>query len=150
MGSTYTNLFFHVVFSTKDRRPYIEPHIRDRLYNYMGGIVKSSDGMVCQAGGVADHVHLLIAWNPHTPLSELLQQVKSNSTRWLKKTYPELHEFSWQSGYAAFSVSFSQTERVTRYIQNQEAHHKKMDFREEFLGLLRAHNVDFDERYIFE
>ena len=150
MAGTYTQLLLHIVFSTKHRHPWITADIADRLYAYMGGIVRAEKGTLYDIGGVADHVHLYLRWRPDATVSDLMRTVKARSSRWVHETFPALSAFAWQDGYSAFSVSKSQESAVKRYIANQAQHHAKEDFKTELLRLLHAHGVEFDERYVFD
>jgi REP element-mobilizing transposase RayT len=148
--ATYTNLLYHLVFSTKDRLPLIEPRIRERLHDYLGGAVRGNGGTPYQIGGTADNVHLLLRWVPNGELSDLLREIKSGSTKWVHEHFKTLRHFHWQNGYGAFSVSQSQSNRVAAYIRNQEEHHRKRTFKQEFVSYLRANGIAYDERYIWE
>ena len=149
MPNTYTNLLFHIVYSTKYRKPLITPNLQDDLYGYIGGIIREEKGILLTAGGMADHVHLLARLPPTTAVSDMLRLIKTNSSKWASER-DDVRYFEWQAGYAAFSVSESQTDRVRGYIQTQEEHHRRQSFKDEYLGLLRKHNIEFDERYVFE
>jgi REP element-mobilizing transposase RayT len=133
MAQTLARVLVHVVFSTKDRAPSLQEHIRPSLFAYIGGIIRSLGGEPVIINGVTDHVHILLSL-PAT-LSDALRIVKAKWSRWLRVKLPS---FSWQSGYAAFSVSQSNSRQVTRYIAVQEEHHPKTRFEDEFLSLLRA------------
>jgi REP-associated tyrosine transposase len=148
MGSTHTALLLHIVFSTKGRSPWITDDVRDRLFEYLGGAVQGQSGMPLAIGGMPDHVHLLISWRPDETISTLLREIKAQSSRWIHATFPTLGDFRWQDGYAAFSVSPSQRERVEASIENQPNHHRKADFKQELTALLTAHGVEYDERYL--
>ena len=150
MPGTYSQLLLHVVYSTKGRAPWITPDVAERLYAYIGGIVRAERGVLCDIGGVEDHVHLYVRWRPDGSISDLMRTVKARSSRWVHETYPSLASFAWQEGYSVFSVSKSQEEAVKRYIAGQAEHHSKEDFTSELLRILRAHGVEFDERYVFE
>lgn len=149
MSGTYSQLLYHIVFSTKERSAWIDPALAERLYPYMGGIIRAEKGVLIQIGGVADHVHLLLRWRTDGALSDLLRQVKARSSQWIHETFPELKGFAWQEGYSAFTVSLSQDQGVRRYIESQAEHHKKVDFKEELLKFLRAHQIPFEEKYVF-
>lgn len=148
--STFTNLLYHVVYSTKYRRPSLTATWRDDLYGYIGGIVREQKGTLLRAGGVEDHIHLLVKLSPTLAISDVLRTVKANSSRWINERSDVRQRFEWQSGYAAFSVSESMVAKVIRYIDNQEAHHRKKTFEEEFLEILQRHGVNYDPRYVFE
>jgi putative transposase len=143
MAHTFATNFIHCVFSTKDRKPLISPERQPPLYAYFGGIAKSEGFSLIQAGGTANHVHLLLLLPPNHPLAQAVQKLKGGSSHWMGP------DFAWQQGYGAFSVSPSQIPIVKRYIQDQEIHHRKRDFDAEFLALLRHCGVDYDARYVF-
>jgi REP element-mobilizing transposase RayT len=140
----------HVVFSTKGRQAWISADIAERLYSYIGGIVRAEKGVLYDAGGIEDHVHLYLRWRTDGCISDLMRAVKARSTLWLHDPFPKLSEFASQEGYSVFSVSKSQESAVKKYIANQAEHHKKEDFKSELLKLLRMHGVEFDERYVFD
>ncbi len=147
MSGTYSHLVFHIVFSTKNRTPWIGPEIRERLYPFMGGIVREERGVLSAIGGIADHVHLLVNWRTDETIANLMRNVKARSSRWIHDTYPDLRGFALQEGYAVFSVSLSQVAKTDRYIENQEEHHLKEDSKEELIRLLRSHEITYDERF---
>ena len=149
MPNTYTNLLFHIVYSTKYRKPLIKAEWRDDLYGYMGGIIRDEKGTLLCAGGMPDHVHLLAKLPPTIAVSDMLRLIKANSSKWAGER-DDVRYFEWQEGYAAFSVSESQVDRVRDYVLCQEEHHRTMPFKQEYLGLLRKHKIEFDERYVFE
>jgi REP-associated tyrosine transposase len=146
MSHTYAQNVIHVVFSTKDRRKTISAEFQPRLWAYSAGICKKQGIFVHAIGGMADHVHFLVQVPPVMALAKAVLTIKSNSSRWANEGGQRL---TWQQGYAAFSVSASIVPAVVRYIQNQEAHHKKISFDEEFLALLRKHSVEFDPKFVF-
>jgi putative transposase len=150
MPGTYSQLLLHVVFSTKGRTPWIVGDVAERLYPYIGGIVRAERGVLYDVGGVEDHVHLYLRWRPDVPVSDLMRTVKARTSKWVHDAFPQLGAFAWQEGYAVFSVSKSQEEAVKRYIAGQAEHHQKENFQSELLRMLRAHAVEFDEKYVFE
>jgi len=150
MPKSYTDILYHSVFSTKERRSLIRPEFKDDLFAYMGGIVRELGGKALIINGVDDHVHMLISFPAHPSLRDAMRVIKTNSSRWLHKAYPRHRDFSWQVGYGGFTVSRSAVPKVIRYIERQEEHHKKMDFKTEFIRLLKAHGVAYDERYIWD
>jgi REP element-mobilizing transposase RayT len=150
MPGTFSQILLHVVFSTKRREPRLAPDVAARLYPYIGGIVRAEDGVLYALGGAADHVHMYIRWRPSDSVSNLMRTVKARSSKWMHDAFPAREPFAWQEGYSAFSVSKSQEEAVKTYIAGQAEHHSREDFRTELLRLLRAHGVEFDERYVFE
>ena len=149
MAKSYTNLIYHIVFSTKDRQPLITEEQKERLYEYIGGTIRGLGGILLAINGMPDHVHILVKLRPDKSLSSVLRDLKANSSGWMHDVFPDLPDFKWQRGYGAFTVSASQIERVAEYIARQEVHHAKQAFREEFIGLLRANEIEFDETYLF-
>ena len=150
MPGTYSQLLLHAVFSTKGREPWITPNLAGRLYPYIGGIVRAEKGALYDIGGALDHVHLYLRWRPDGAISDLMRVVKARSSKWVHDTLPDHGAFAWQEGYSVFSVSKSQEKAVKKYIAGQAAHHAKEDFRSELLRMLKAHGVEFDERYVFD
>lgn len=148
--STFTNLLFHIAYSTKYRRPAIQPEWQDELYAYFGGILDDQKGTLLRCGGVADHVHLLAKLSPTIAISDVLRVLKSNSSKWINERPDVSEQFKWQTGFAAFSVSESQAPVVKVYIDNQEEHHRRTTFEAEFLAMLKRHGIEFDPRYVFE
>ena len=150
MGHTYSNLMVHVVFSTKDRAPTLDSELKPRLFAYMGGIVRELGGTALLINGPADHVHILMLFPAKIALSEMIGKLKANSSGWVHREFPAKRAFAWQTGFAAFSVSLSQKQAVLDYIAGQEEHHRKLSFKEEFIAFLQKHEVEYDERYIWE
>ena len=146
MSHTYAQNVIHVVFSTKDRRKLMSAEFRPRLWAYTVGICKKLDVPVLAVGGMEDHIHFLIQIPPTLAVAKAVLAIESNSSRWVND---QGHKFAWQQGYGAFSVSTSNVPIVVRYIQNQEAHHRKMSFDSEFLALLKKHGMEFDPKYVF-
>lgn len=149
MPNSYTSLHYHAVFSTKDRRPFLQRDWEDRLHAVMGGIVRERRGVLLAAGGAEDHIHLLLRTHPSQSVSDALRDIKCNSSQWIHRTIDGLSAFGWQDGYAAFTVSLSKLPEVKRYLANQQDHHRKTSFKEEFLKLLDVHGIDYDERYLW-
>lgn len=149
MSHTYSLLLYHIVFSTRERRPTITPSLEPDLHAYLGGIVREIGGRPLAVGGIADHVHLLVQLPPRIAPADAARVVKTNSSKWV---HEERHEpgFRWQDGYAAFSVSESGRDRVTRYIQGQAEHHRKQTFQEELIELLERHQIEYDPRYLWD
>lgn len=141
MSQTYTRLLYHVVFSTKERRPLLTPEI----HSYMGGIIKRLGGVPFNIGGVADHAHLLTSIPATIAVSDFMRDLKAGSSKWMRQRDPE---FEWQRGFAAFTVNQSIVPDVDRYIAKQEEHHAKQDFTGELKRLLELNQVEFDERYL--
>ena len=148
MSDSYTNLLYHIVFSTKDRRPIITPDYEVRLYDYLGGTIRKVGGISLALNGTEDHVHLLAKLRPDCALSDVLRDLKENATGWMHDVFPSLKNFSWQRGYGAFTVSQSNVEAVRRYIARQKEHHQKVSFRDEFIQFLQENGIEYNERFI--
>ena len=149
MGHTYTNLVTHIIFSTKDRLPFLQGERREDVLKYMGGIIRELKGAALNINGPADHVHALVRLPASLSISKAVEVMKANSSRWIHE-YRVLHRtFAWQSGYAAFSVSESNVDAVSRYISNQQEHHRKITFQEELIEFFRRSKIEFDERYVW-
>jgi putative transposase len=144
---SYTNLLYHIVYATKERAPLITAVLRPKLHEYLGGTVRGLEGIPIEINGMADHVHLLVKLRPTISVSDFLSKLKSNSSGWAKRQTKG--RFAWQSRYGAFTVSESQVERVRLYIRNQEKHHHKMTFEEEYKALLHAHHLNVDEIHLW-
>ena len=149
MGS-YTKLIYHVVFSTIFRQPLISNDIRDQLYEYTGGAIRNQSGHLLEIGGIEDHIHLLLSIPPTKSVSNFIRDLKSGVSKWINDTELTKQEFRWQKGYGAFTVSYSQAEDVRRYLQSQEEHHRKLTFQEEYILLLKRHEIEFEDRFLFE
>lgn len=150
MAGTYTNLLYHLVFSTKQRIPLITKELQPDLYAYIGGIVRGEGGTLLEIGGVSDHVHLLTKFKPTATVSDMLKSVKSGSSKWVNEERSKLRKFGWQDGYAAFSVSESSVDAVQRYIRDQERHHSGQSYQDEFRALLDRHGINYDEKYLWD
>ena len=150
MPGTYSQILLHVVFGTKRRQRWITPGLAERLYPYVGGIVRAERGVLYAIGGVEDHVHCCLRWRPDASVSDLLRTLKARSSKWVHDTFAALSGFAWQEGYSVFSVSKSQEQVVKAYISGQAEHHRQEGFKSELLRLLRAHDLDFDERHVFD
>jgi putative transposase len=149
MPQSFTNLIYHIVFSTKNRQPLITDDVKSRLFDYIGGTIRKQGGIALAINGMSEHVHVLAKFRPDRALSDVLRDLKANSSGWMHEVFPELKDFSWQNGYGAFTVSASQVEKVKEYIANQEKHHLKIgSFRDGFVKLLKANEIEFDERYL--
>ena len=148
MSDSYTNLLYHIIFSTKDRRPIITPEYEIRLYDYLGGTIRKLGGISLELNGTEDHLHLLAKLRPDHALSDVLRELKANATGWMHDIFPSLKNFSWQRGYGAFTVSQSNVPAVRRYIARQKEHHRKVSFRDEFIQFLKENAIDYDERFI--
>jgi REP element-mobilizing transposase RayT len=150
VGHSYTNLLYHIVFSTKERQPWLDQEVSARLYDYLGGAIRSEGGTSISINGCADHIHILAKLRQDKAVSEVLRGIKANSSGWIHRTFRPLRAFACQIGYGAFSVSQSQVDKVKRYIANQQRHHQRVSFKEEFIALLQAHGIEYDERYLWD
>jgi REP element-mobilizing transposase RayT len=148
MAGSFTSLHVHIVFSTKERRPILTARLREVLFPYIAGIVEAEKGHLFQGGGVDDHVHLLVQLHQQTSVAECARLIKANSSKWLRENHDH-RWLGWQDGYGAFSVSQSSVPDVRSYIRNQEQHHARMSFQDEFRSLLQRHAIEFDERYVW-
>ena len=148
--STHHGILVHVVFSTKYRKPHLAADWRDELFAYIGGIVQDHKSTLLKAGGIEDHVHLLLRIHPEYAISKTIQILKANSSKWINEQRKVRGRFHWQAGYGAFSVSQSSADRVKQYIANQVEHHRKQTFEAEYLRILDKHLVQYDRKYVFE
>jgi REP element-mobilizing transposase RayT len=128
----------------------IKQDIAPRIHEYLGGIVRNKGGVAFAIGGMPDHVHLLFRWKTDDSLSNLMRDIKCNSSRWIHEALPDMTSFAWQDGFGAFTVSQSQKETVERYIVNQGAHHRGRSYQDEYVDLLKAHQVEYDERFLWD
>ena len=148
MSDSYTNLLYHIVFSTKDRQPLITDAYESRLHDYIGGTIRNLGGISLGINGTEDHVHVLAKLRPDKAVSDVLRDLKANASGWMHDVFPELKDFSWQRGYGAFTVSASNVAKVRDYIARQKEHHQKKTFRDEFIEFLKANGIEYDEKYI--
>lgn len=150
MANTYSNLFYHIVFSTKGRVDFIDQQIEDRVWAYIGGIARKHGLTALQVGGIDNHIHACTMSKPiHAP-SQIAQWLKGESSKWIHGEFPHLKNFAWQDGYGVFTVSKSNVPEVIEYIKNQREHHTKQTFEDEYISLLKLHGIDYDERYVFD
>ena len=150
MANTYTQIHIQTVFAVQNRLSLIQPTWKVELYRYMTGIIQNHGHKLLQINGMPDHVHILFGMRPTQSLSDLMKQVKQDSSKWINDNRLVRGKFAWQAGYGAFSYSKDQVQQVIRYIQNQENHHQKLSFYDEYIGLLEEFNVDFNEAYLFK
>lgn len=150
MANTYSQIYIQVVFAVQGRVSLIEREWKDELYKYITGIVKNHNQKLLAIGGVANHVHILLNIKPNIALSDLVRDIKANSSRFVNEKRLVKGKFSWQEGFGAFSYSISQLDDVIRYIQNQEDDHRETSFKDEYLKYLKRFDIEFDENYIFE
>jgi REP element-mobilizing transposase RayT len=149
MANTYTSLYYHMVFSTKNRVACINSDTEQRIWEYIGGIARDNKMTALRVGGVEDHIHALVKAPPTLAPSKIAQLLKGGSSLWIHTEFPEIRDFAWQDGYGAFTVNKSIVADVERYIQNQREHHRKKTFQEEYLEFLKKHDIDYDERYVW-
>lgn len=149
MPRSYTNLIYHIVFSTKDRKPLITSEREGRLYEYIGGIIRGLGGILLIINGVDDHVHVLAKLRPDRSVSDVLRDLKANSSGWMHDVFPDARDFSWQNGYGAFTVSESQVGNVTDYIAKQKQHHLNESFEREFVTILEKNGISFQMKYLW-
>ena len=147
---SYVSSYHHCVFSTKERRPFITAPLKERLWPFLGGIARQNKMKALEIDGVADHVHILLSTPATMPIAKAMQLIKGGSSKWIHESFPEQRSFAWQEKYGAFSVSVSQLETIISYLKNQEEHHRKMTFQEEFTALLKKHKIEYDERYLWD
>ena len=150
MANTYTQLYFHIVFAVKGRSNYISENWKSELYKYISGIIANKDQKLMIVNGMPNHIHLLIGTKPNCNLSDLIRDIKANSSKWInEKKFTNFH-FEWQTGFGAFTVSQSGVPKAIEYIKNQEEHHRKKTFKEELVDFLKAYQIDFKDEYLFD
>lgn len=148
MANTFTSLRYHIVFSTKNREPWLLPENERQIWAYIGGVARENGMQTIVVGGYNDHLHLLVAIPPVMAVSKAVQMLKGASSRWIHLTFGDMASFAWQDGYGAFTVGLSQVADTVRYIETQREHHRIKTFQEEYLSFLHKHEIDFDERYV--
>ncbi|MFH1643959.1 MAG: IS200/IS605 family transposase [bacterium] len=149
MSHTYSSIFFHIVWSTKNRLPKITDVFKEKLYGYIGGIIKNERCELLVIGGMSDHIHILVRIPAQYSVANLVCKIKSNSSKFINQSHSQM-KFLWQAGYGVFSVSLSKVNVVKNYIINQEIHLKKYSFMDEFLKLLNKHEIEHDKKYLFK
>jgi putative transposase len=149
MPQSLARILVHVVFSTKNREPFLSKEIRSKLHGYLAAVGRELGCEVFRVGGVSDHVHLAIDLGRTIAISKFVQKVKQTSSVWLKES-AALHQFEWQSGYGSFSVGQSQLETLIGYVSNQEEHHRKITFQDEYRALLKKYGIEADEQYFWD
>ncbi len=150
MANTYTQIYIQAVFAVQNRISLIKKEWRDDLFKYITGIVKNQGHKLIIINGVANHVHMFVGMKPVQSLSDLMQDVKGDSSKWINSNHLVKGKFEWQAGYGAFSYSLSQIDNVCKYIASQEDHHRKRTFTQEYKELLKEFEIDFNEKYIFK
>lgn len=148
MAHTYTSNLHHCVFSTKERAHIIPAQLQAKLWEYIGGIARNNGLVSLRVGGITNHIHMLIGIPADMPVAKTMQLIKGGSSKWMNE-HPLRGRFAWQEGYGAFSIGISQVSATVRYIENQQAHHKKQTFEDEYTGFLRKHGIVFDPTYVF-
>ncbi len=148
MANTYTQLYFQFVFAVQNRISFIQSDWKDELYKYITGIVQNNKHKLIAISGMPNHLHVFVGYKPHQLIPDLLQDIKGSSSEWINRRNLAKGKFSWQEGYGAFSYSHSHIDNVVKYIMNQEEHHKKRTYREEYIELLEKFNIAYDEKYI--
>lgn len=150
MPQSLSSILIHLIFSTKNREPFITPQIELELYPYMATIFRGLRSPALAIDGTLDHIHALFALSRVITIADLVEEVKTESSKWIKTKGPEFKNFHWQSGYGAFSIGQSQTSNVKRYIQSQKQHHRRLTFQDEFRKFLKKYQIEYDERYVWD
>ena len=150
MANTYSNLFYHIVFSTKRRENFIRQDVENRIWSYIGGVMRKHKLTALQVGGIENHIHALIVAPPTIAPSQIAKWLKGDSSKWIHEEFPDLRKFVWQDGFGVFSVSKSNAPKVVEYIKNQRQHHLKQSFEDEYIELLKLHGVEYDPKYLFD
>ena len=151
MSQSLSRTWIHIIFSTKDREPFLyESQIREKVHAYLSGVCTDLESPAVIIGGIADHVHILCNQSKNIAQKDLLRHLKQGSSKWIKREWPHLGNFYWQSGYGVFSVSPSHVDLVRDYIARQEEHHQQVGFQDEYRTILKKYNVPYDERYVWD
>jgi REP element-mobilizing transposase RayT len=150
MSQSLSQVILHVVFSTKDRRPWLDPAIAPRMHAYLATVCRDCDCQAYRVGGAADHVHIAARLARTISQADFLEKIKKTSSAWIKIHGQQYNEFHWQGGYGDFSIGWSQLAELVRYIERQEEHHRRQTFQEEYRNLLRKYHLEFDERYVWD
>lgn len=150
MPQSLSNILLHLIFSTKDRQPWLDEGIREKTNAFLAGAVRQCGCEAYRVGGVADHVHLAIGLSRTHTVADLIREIKTASGKWLNAQEGSHHNFSWQNGYGVFSLGMSQKDALLHYIENQEKHHKSLTFQDEYRALLNKYGIEFDERYVWD
>ena len=150
MANTYTQCYFHIVFAVKNRNALIKNEWKIELEKYINGIVQNHKHKMLAIGSMPDHIHLFIGYNLNQLIPDLVEKIKTSSNAWINEKRLSKYKFDWQKGYGAFTYSKSQVDAVVKYVLNQEEHHKKVSFREEYLKILKNNEIEFKEKYVFE
>jgi putative transposase len=151
MPQSLAQVYLHLIFSTKHRRPWLHDQaLRDELHNYLGGTCRNLDSPSLLVGGIEDHAHILCRLGTSIAIATLIRDLKRESSKWIKTKHADLADFHWQDGYGAFSISPAHIADLRKYIANQEEHHKKESFQDEFRRILAKYGIEYDERYVWD
>jgi putative transposase len=150
MPQSLSRVIVHIIYSTKDRFPYLAPSIRPHLHAYLATVTRNSNCEAYRVGGTSDHVHFAVRLSRTIAIAGLVEELKTSSSKWIKKQLPELRGFSWQRGYGAFSSGQNELADLIAYVENQEEHHRVRTFQEEYLALLKEYGMQYDERYLWD
>lgn len=150
MANTYSQIYIQIVFAVKGRRNLIPPDKKTEIHKYITGIIRNEDQKLIAINNMPDHIHILIGLKPSKSLSDLVRDIKSNSSRFINEQKWMVEKFEWQNGFGAFSYGHSQLDRIIKYIENQEHHHKKLSFKDEYIKFLELYNIDYNTDYIFK
>jgi len=150
MPQSLSKLYVHLIFSTQHREPLLIPSVRGSLHAYLATVLKNQDCPALTIGGTSDHAHLLFRLSKNLALAEVVEKVKTTSSKWLKTQARTLQSFHWQNGYGGFSVSPAEVDSVAAYIEGQEEHHRKVSFQDEYRRFLKEYGVEYDERYVWD
>jgi len=150
MANTFSQIYIQTVFAVSNRQSLIKPEFKEELYKYITGVVTNQGQKLISINGMIDHIHILIGLRPAMALADLVQEIKADSTNFINKKRWVRGRFSWQEGYGAFSYGHSQLNTIIRYIQNQEKHHQRRSFKNEYLTLLRKFDIAFEDKYVFD
>lgn len=149
MSQSLSKLYVHIIFHIKTTSPYIKNETSEKLYAYMGSVIKDNQSIPIAINGIKDHVHILCVMSKNIALAKLVEEIKRHSSRWIKTQDLYYKDFAWQGGYAGFSVSSSLHQKTVSYIRNQKEHHRKMTFKEELILFLREYGLEYDENYLW-
>ena len=149
MANAYTKIYIHIVFAVEGRQNLIREEYKEELYRYITGIIQNKGQKVIAINGMPDHIHILIGMKPNVALSDLVRDIKANSSKFAKEKNWVVGKFSWQKGFGAFSYSHSQLDTIANYIREQEKHHSRKSFKDEYLEVLRKFNIEYDTKYVF-
>jgi len=150
LANTFTQIYIHIVFAVQNHSCLISNSWKGELYKYIAGVIKNNGHKLLAINGTGDHIHILIGMKPNQSLSDLMQDIKAYSSKWINEKKFVKGKFNWQAGYGAFSYSDSQIDKVIKYIERQEEHHKKHTFKEEYIKLLKIFKIEYDEKYLFK